>query len=118
MPDYNIQLEGEGETKESSSKGCPTIDLPKGFAAPEDTQDGEEITVLCKIKPTGDGKAVITSVEGAPYEGHDEPKEEEGEMTEEMPESEKDTKVPTTEEGQNPMSIGDRIRELRTKMMK
>lgn len=114
----------EMEMKSDGMK-CPEIDLPKGFSPPEDSQEGEEITVLCKIKPTANGRAMITSVDGAPYEGYEKDKEE-GEKVEDVnkEESQKDVTVPTTQEGNseqesNPsMGLADKIKELRMKLSK
>lgn len=87
-----------------------TIQLPKGFSLPEDAQEGEEVTVLCKIKPKQDGSAELCSVDGAGYEEKEGP---------EVVEEEKVEEIPADTEAAQKMdagSLSDRIKALRVRI--
>lgn len=97
----------------------PEIDLPKGFAAPEDSQQGEEVTALCKLKMLPSGRAVIVSIEGAPYEGTKDTPEEEATEGVKMEAAETEAETPPPSEGDeaNPsMGLADKIKALRKKL--
>ena len=110
-----IEIEVE---KKHESGGAPEIPLPKGFAPPEDSKEGEEVTALVKLKIMPNGMAKLCSVEGAPYEGYnEEPEMEEKEEMIEVPEGASEG----NSEDSNPSmgeggGLAERIKQLRTKL--
>ena len=111
-----IEIEVE---KKPESGGAPEIPLPKGFAPPEDSKEGEEVTALVKLKIMPNGMAKLCSIEGAPYEGYkDEPdmeeeKEEAVETPEGASEGNSEESNPSMGEGGG---LADRIKQLRNKL--
>lgn len=65
------------EKKGGKSYEGPEVKLPPGYIPPEDAQEGEDVSVLCKIRMKPDGKACIVSMDGAKYETEEEKSEKE-----------------------------------------
>lgn len=85
----------------------PEVKLPPGYTPPEDSQEGEDISVLCKIRLKPDGKACIVSMDGAPFEKEEEPKE---------PEQVLDTAVANAPDDEG--TLEQRIGKIRKKISK
>ena len=61
------EMDEESSEKSPDYEG-PEISLPAGYTPPDDAVEGEDVSVLCKMRIKPNGKACLVSVDGAPYE--------------------------------------------------
>lgn len=65
MPELTIIAEG---SPQKGKENYPEFEIPDGFEALENMQEGDEDDFVCSIRKKPDGKACLVMVEGVPVQ--------------------------------------------------